>query len=274
MSQRKHPCDCCGHRTLNQPSGRTGQICPVCFWEDSEWVDEYGEAVGGPGVDLETGQKNFAATGVCHSDFADTVRPPRDDESRLPGWQTIAQAREASAEKLRSLIHSAFRGASRHGGVSLRETDAIDDYLTDAGRAAARALDTDRHWTELKPEDLCSGRLQAAHSFFDAIGYRYHLPAYLMCWLDGHADQSGSTVFDGFLWGWAEMHPTKRLTKWTPFHRKRLDLLDSAQRYVVARFLVHLASFGPNDDFTRQDARKVLANGYWQTVLDAGPPTD
>jgi len=162
---------------------------------------------------------------------------------------------------------------SRHGGVSLHETDAIDDYLDETGRGAARVLDTDRNWTQLKTEDLCDLRLQAAHSFFDPIGYRYHLPAYLMCWLDEDAENSGSTVFDGFLWGWADMHPTVKLTKWTDFHRERLELLAPAQRYVVARFIDHLARFDPDTICTRRDARKALAN-YWQTVLDAGPPAD
>jgi|GEM_PF-4419252 len=48
VSQPKHPCDCCGHQTLAEPSGRTGQICPVCFWEDSRWLDDSGDGIGGP----------------------------------------------------------------------------------------------------------------------------------------------------------------------------------------------------------------------------------
>ncbi len=270
MSPPKHPCDCCGHRTLDEPSGRTGQICPVCFWEDSRWLELTGEGFGGPGVDLDAGQRNFLATGVCHPDFADAVRPASDDESPLPGWQTVAERREVSAQAIRRLIHHAFKGVSREGGVSLHETDAIDGYYSESGRAEARAIDTDGQWTQLKHEDLCSGRLQAAHSFFDAIGYRYHLPAYLMCWLDGHAESSGSAVFDSFLWEWADMHPTKNISKRTGFHRERLELLNVAQRYVVARFLDHLARFDP-DCFSRDDAKKALGN-YWQTVLDAGPP--
>ena len=271
MSDHPHPCDCCGHRTLADPPGQTGQICPVCFWEDSLWPDEDGRAIDGSGVDLATAQDNFTTIGACNGPFVNAVRPPLDTEPRDPAWRKIADQRRASADELRKLIRKAFRGVSRQGGVSLHETDAIDDYLDEAGCAAARALDTDRDWTQLKPEDLCDGRLQAANCFFDPIGYRYHLPAYLMCWLDGHADRSGSTVFSGFLWGWADMHPTEDLTESTSHYRERLDLLNAAQRYVVARFIKHLAQVDPDSMNWRTDAQKALAN-YWQTVLDAGPP--
>ncbi len=31
-------CDCCGHRTLDEPRG-SYQICPVCYWQDDGYID-------------------------------------------------------------------------------------------------------------------------------------------------------------------------------------------------------------------------------------------
>lgn len=271
MSHPKHPCDCCGHRTLDEPSGRTGQICPVCFWEDSRWPDEDGQAFDGSGVNLESAQNNFAHLGACHEDFKHDARPPSEHEPRDPAWRSIAQRRKAKFDALRDLIHEAFRGVNRGGGTSLADADHLDAMGT-GPREKTSKPDKGLDWRTVAVQDLVDLRFQSVISFFDPAGYRYYLPAYLLAWLGDHAETSGSFVFDCLLRGWADMHPDHPEYGIGGIPHERLSILSQAQRYVIARFLEHLAGSGSNDDFTRQDARKALANGYWQSVLDAGAP--
>ncbi len=123
----------------------------------------------------------------------------------------------------------------------------------------------------MPPHDLGAPHFSCVLSFFDAIGYRYYLPAYMTYWLD-HPDPE-STIFEALLWGWSNMSPmdTRKETRSSSDH-ERLALLDPAQRYVIASFLAHLAHFD-REWSTRWDARKALDKG-WQTILDSGPPAD
>ena len=266
-----HACDCCGHRTLAEPPGRTGQICPVCFWEDAVHpeLEEQGWSDSN-GVTLGEAQAHFEATGACAPAFVHAVRPPAANEPRDPAWRRVAASEEASREEVLALIHEAFREVSRGGGVSLHEADAIDGYADQAGRLAARQKDTDNHWWEIRPEVLGSGELQSATSFFDPIGYRYHLPAYLVGWLDGTADSSGSVAYNAILWGLAKMNPGGPTLDKIGIAPERLAILDPAQRHAVARFLEHLARFHPWK-VERADAQKALDRG-WSDLLD--PPAD
>ena len=270
MSQPKHPCDCCGHRTLTEPSGRTGQICPVCFWEDRRWPDEDGQALDGSGVGLETAQERFAAHGACHEDFSNDVRPPSGDEPRDPAWRSISQKRKAEFDAFRDVIHEAFRGVNRGGGTSLADADHLD-AMGIGPREQTFKPDKGLDWRTVAVQDLTDLRFQAVTSFFDPTGYRYYLPAYLIAWLDGHAKNSDSMVFDCLLWGWAEMHPDHPERGIGGIPHERLSTLSQTQRYAIACFLDYLIRF---ENESREDAHKALNNGYWQTVLDAGPPAD
>lgn len=84
-----------------------------------------------------------------------------------------------TADQLRKLLREQFADVNRVGGISLHQTSVVDAYgSTDAMQAAA-LLDTDTHWTEVKDEWIeqfinCGGL-----NFFDALGLRYYLPAYL-----------------------------------------------------------------------------------------------
>lgn len=74
-------------------------------------------------------------------------------------------------------ITAAFDGVSREDGVSLREGRVLDDYGTNEECAAARSLDTDTRWQDVSDADM--QRYESSLSFMDAIGFRYHLPAYM-----------------------------------------------------------------------------------------------
>lgn len=264
MSPLKHPCDCCGHRTLDQPSGRTGQICPVCFWEDSRLHDLDASGWNGSnGLSLEEAQENFCRSGTCSRDFTNDVRPPGEDEPRDPAWRSVADQRIASAKAIVDLVQAAFAEVVRTEGVLLRTIYAGNDDPDAKDMQLCRRINTAQHWRDLPCEILVDPELRSAQGQFDPASYRFHLPAYLICWLNSDNCGSGVFVFESFLWRWQEMH--------TDRDRGRLAALNPTQRYVVARFLEHLVRF---EHVYREDARKALANGYWQSVLDAGPPAD
>ncbi len=84
---RRYPCVCCGHLTLNEPPG-SYNICPVCFWEDDliqlRWPDYSG---GANKPCLIEAQRAFGNMGAKESRLFAFVRAPSDDEPREQGWR-------------------------------------------------------------------------------------------------------------------------------------------------------------------------------------------
>ncbi len=95
---------------------------------------------------------------------------------------------EARKAALIEEIIAAFDGVSREGGVSMSEAEVIDDYGSDKKRAAARLSDTDTRWQDVSDEQLA---LNWPLTFFDPIGFRYYLPAYMIYhlrWIDDYIE--------------------------------------------------------------------------------------
>jgi len=84
---RRHPCVCCEHLTLDEPLG-SYDICSVCFWEDDlvqlRWPDYSG---GANKPCLIEAQRAFGNMGACESRLLAFVRPPSDNEPREQGWR-------------------------------------------------------------------------------------------------------------------------------------------------------------------------------------------
>lgn len=76
---KKYKCPCCGYFTVY---GETGEICPVCFWEDDPFVDydDVDTISCANGVSLKEARANFLKFGACTEFDISFVRPPRDDE--------------------------------------------------------------------------------------------------------------------------------------------------------------------------------------------------
>lgn len=94
-------------------------------------------------------------------------------------------------------INAAFDGVSREGGVSMSEAEVIDDYGSDEERAQARARDTESRWQDISDEQLA---LNWPISFFDPIGFRYYMPAYLtyyLRWMNVDEDEWDDSAFHG-----------------------------------------------------------------------------
>lgn len=155
-------------------------------------------------------------------------------------------------------ITAAFDGVSREGGVSLREGIVIDDYGTEDQGRAARLLDTDTRWQDVSDHDLeeCCVSL----SYFDAIGFRYYLPAYMLRDLRQPFDPlyglSSDTVFHLRL---------STDTDGRNYNLMRYSLITPQQGKAVCRFLRFMVVHG------QSSAQTLAARGltaYWNRYSD------
>ena len=126
-------------------------------------------------------------------------------------------------EDLCNLIREAFAGVTLGDGVGLMEAQAIDDREDEATRAAVRASDEKEDWSWIPPEKL--NRCFSSPAFFDPAGMRFHLPAYLIAYLQGQY------IHD------AEIP----LVILTPYNLARFALLSRVQREAIRSFLLYLA---------------------------------
>ena len=77
-------CPCCGYLTLTLRGEY--DICPVCFWEDDNPREEFGQPAperpgGANHVHLWQARRNYAAFGASEEWVKQYVRPPRPDET-------------------------------------------------------------------------------------------------------------------------------------------------------------------------------------------------
>jgi len=85
----KFTCPCCGYIVFDGPPG-TGEICPICYWQDDpgslRWA---GTAMGPNRISLVEAQRNFAVYKASEERFRGYVRHPRADERLDPSWRPI-----------------------------------------------------------------------------------------------------------------------------------------------------------------------------------------
>jgi hypothetical protein len=82
--QHRYRCPCCGYFTL--ASRGEDDICQVCFWQDDDADEEFGqpapERPEGPNhVHLWKARLNYATFGASEERLKRFVRPPRPDET-------------------------------------------------------------------------------------------------------------------------------------------------------------------------------------------------
>jgi len=137
---------------------------------------------------------------------------------------TIAQAQKQSerwpqAQELCALIQKAFLDVRLGQGVGLMEAQGRDDYADATTCASYRAKDEKEDWRRISAEAL--NRCGSSLSFFDAEGMRFHLPAYLLGYLQDTFN--GEMMF--------------ALTHLSEYSEKQFTLLSGVQRNAVRAFL-------------------------------------
>lgn len=116
------------------------------------------------------------------------------EQMRANGYDrsTIAEAESRlnecrRADELIDLVRRAFAGVELDDGIGLRESDGIDDYAGLEELARLRTTDEKHDWQKIPADEL--NYCNAAPSFLDAKGMRFHTPAFLVAELRGEFDQ-------------------------------------------------------------------------------------
>lgn len=163
-------------------------------------------------------------------------------------------------QELIDLIHEAFNGVTRAGGVSLHETEVIDDYGTDEERAEARKKDRDSKWQAVPHGHLAEICGVGGICFFDVIGWKYYLPAY-MTWylLEGHRSDSfaASQVF-------YTLQPSPG--DLASYSNERYQSLNTRQTIAVKSFLEFVASKDSGLSGDDHEDAQVALDSYWKDI--------
>jgi hypothetical protein len=127
-----YPCNCCGFRTLADPSRGSYEICPVCFWEDDPVQNDDPSFTGGANATcLADARENYFRCGASDPRLSGLVRSARIDEVPWPpliaGLDTANRAESIRGVKrlllgiVRAVLSghiSTFAGCSAIAGVA------------------------------------------------------------------------------------------------------------------------------------------------------------
>jgi hypothetical protein len=137
-------------------------------------------------------------------------------------------------------IEEGFRGVSLGDGVSLHETVVIDCYGSGDERRAAREPDEKDDWRNLIDDpELIAVCGVGGPTFFDAVGFRFHLPAYLSL-IAARLDSDPVLNIQESLM--VNLDPKSDHCK------ERLAILSPDQRRCVREFLVLVRDMWESDD--------------------------
>lgn len=244
-----YPCPCCGYQTFTEKPPGTYNICPICCWEDSIIDNEPGSNT----ISLRLAQQNFIEFGSCEREWLSYVRPPTPADQRDPHWQTLDEKAQTTKLHLINQITKAFEGVTRENGISLHEARAIDDYWVER-YPEARKEDTDTRWQDVSDEWI--EYFYDVFSFFDAKGFRYYIPAYMIWVLKNYqttqSNSVDSTIYALCVW----QNPS---FDYDPYARFRL--LNAEQSKAVYDFLNFMVNYAA--DWVDAGAAKKALNQYW-----------
>ena len=148
------------------------------------------------------------------------------------------------ADSLCELVREAFANVELGEGIGLFEGRAIDDYETAELRYQHRNKDEKQSWERIQSKHLeaCSSSL----SFFDALGMRFHLPAFIIADLQGKYGMGMEFT----------------LTYLTDESCRKFELLNLKQRQVIIEYLQFIRK-NPESKFHHDDIDYALKN-YWK----------
>jgi hypothetical protein len=169
------------------------------------------------------------------------------DESNL--YSTPSKVRVLQAKELINQVTETFRGVKLCRGVGLFEGQAIDDYDSEEQRLLKREKDEKDDWSRIESDHL--NACYSSLSFFDPLGMRFHLPAFICCDLRGEYD---------FSLGFS-------LTELDEWRINIFSLLTPQEKAMVATYLEFLAD-DVETEFSQEDIRVALRD-FWRR--DASP---
>ena len=115
------------------------------------------------------------------SEFIEQLKDDGYDLWTISQWEHWLQLLPKMPDAVQQ-IHSAFDGVKLGDGVGIYEANGRDDYAGDSELARLRKLDERNDWRHLDAKLL--NQYYSTPSFFDARGFVFHLPAFLLAELD------------------------------------------------------------------------------------------
>ncbi|MCA9198765.1 MAG: hypothetical protein KDA87_14550 [Planctomycetales bacterium] len=125
---------------------------------------------------------------IITQDFVDRLAAEGYDLWTISQW-TEWLKHVPSLETAANRLAVAFSDARLNGGIGLRLADAIDSYADVAEQEIAASADQEHansSWQRITPEEL--NQYHVAPCYFDAEGFLFHLPAFLIAELTGKHD--------------------------------------------------------------------------------------
>lgn len=160
---------------------------------------------------------------------------------------------EKERAAVEAMIHAAFAGVTREGGVSWSESVAIDDYESPSVRAKARASDKDTCWEWVAEDPDWTPEVGVGgFNFLDAIGFRYYIPAAMLWCLRTNA---ASPV--AFTLSWSGGIDES-------YDRGKWALISVAQSRCIARFLRFMEAWAhASGDTTWAESWRHALKVHW-----------
>lgn len=155
----------------------------------------------------------------------------------------FSEGRTTTADELCDRVREAFAGVKLGSGVGLFEGQAIDDYETEDIRRQKRDKDEKESWERIETKHL--NACYSSLSFFDSLGMRFHLPAFIIAELKGEYGMGMEFT----------------LTHLDDHTRNKFGLLSPEQRLVVREYLKFLRE-DPDSEFHYAHIDPAL-NDYW-----------
>jgi len=156
-------------------------------------------------------------------------------------------------------ITNAFDRVARADGTTLHEAIAIDDWKTREEQLAARRLDTEQRWQDI-PDDVIVA-CESALPFLDTKGFRYYLPAFMVCGLRNWENDAGRVV-DTCEYNLLHERQ-KSLRQSDPASIAAKYGLTDAQCKAIAHFLRFVVG-NDDDELTTQPATTLQAVAKWE----------
>lgn len=165
---------------------------------------------------------------------------------------------------LASRIRAAFRGVQLGTGISIAQTQAIDERAGGnypADRCAfdeLRAKDIVDDWEALHRSDL----EDLQFCWVDLEGFRYYLPAMMISYLAASEDDLDPYGFDGWYFSWTATQLFGTIEKLDP----RFKELSHEQQQACALFVKYLPRLlSPDSDEAKVLERRLLQQ--WERFI-------
>lgn len=144
------------------------------------------------------------------------------------------------------IITCAFQGVQLGKGIGLWQGQAIDNYEINETQAEASKRDEILDWTKIPIANL--NTCEAALSYFDAEGMRFHIPAFMISEINGtyHYELLSVIAFD-------EHSASYRKAQFEALNQKQRESIIVMLKWCLAN---------PGYDYHHDDIRRTL-DEYW-----------